>query len=697
MNTVTGVFGDQSFAACDAAPLTVGSNGNRTKILQYGLYSKGYNPTVADGRYTALTESAVKQVQTDAGLAGSQVSGIAKGMQVKAVLGVDEYKLVSGGDSQVRTIQQALNRQYLNYSGLCAADGVYGRSTATQLIYALQAEEGLPVSIANGNFGPTTKTWCPDLGVSSTQYGYGNVPYTQADLMRFQDLAEYALYCVGVDRYTGGSGSKYNPYGGVVGGTLWSALNKFQKDYGLAVRNMVGLDEWMSLLVSTGNPNRECPGCDCSTQLTRAKASALVFDGYSIIGRYLTGTVGAGANKRPKNLTAEEMETIFSVGLSLFCIYQDDEFWWQDHDDLSGYFGYDRGYTDAAKAVNAAVALGVPRGEHIYFAVDYDYMEGEVWQKVVPHFQGINDYMSEVGWPYSVGVYSARNTCGIVSAQGLASSSFVSDMSTGYSGNLGYPLPSNWAFDQVLEYTLGASDGSFGVDKNSVSGRDRGFSEKEVNVLRTTYHQEIGSVLNYQGGYSVDVANMMAIGYYGSDGSGAHEYSLATEALANTSENLRGLANVIKEVEIEITALNGARFDQNKSGNASGSYPPTDEKTILEDFVEGKARDGIIKFLLKKAVLLPGGFAGWVVKNGVNKLIDILADTDGASVEAETSSLKIRRLYRWNELQSQTNQTIGFFPVFPDNGGSVEVKYTVRCNPGNVIVSNTMIINNPNA
>lgn len=81
--------------------------------------------------------------------------------------------------------------------------------------------------------------------------------------------------------------------------------------------------------------------------------------------------------------------------------------------------------------------------------------------------------MAAVGSPYRIGIYSARNTCGIVSAQGLASSSFVSDMSTGYSGNLGYPLPSNWAFDQIQEYTNSAG---FGIDKNVTSGRYMGFS-----------------------------------------------------------------------------------------------------------------------------------------------------------------------------------------------------------------------------
>ncbi|WP_270295179.1 glycoside hydrolase domain-containing protein [Eggerthella sinensis] len=251
----------------------------------------------------------------------------------------------------------------------------------------------------------------PDLSVPSTQYGYGNIPYDNKTMQTFVLLARRALYSVGIDRYTGGTGSKYfcDLPSTIFDPGLGYALNNFQRDYGLPVRGVIGLNEWMQLLVSTGNPNRDAQACDCSTLLTAAKARVIKNDGYSIVGRYLTGTVGGGANKRDKNLTSEELETIFDARLRVFCIFQDDAFWWQDHDDLSGYFGYNRGYQDASKAVSAARALGVPEGDYIYFAVDYDYTEGEVWQRVVLHFQGINAYMAEVGSPYEIGIYSTQH------------------------------------------------------------------------------------------------------------------------------------------------------------------------------------------------------------------------------------------------------------------------------------------------
>jgi len=479
MSTVSGVFGDQTSQQCDAHSLIIGDSGNRVKILQYGLYSKGYDPGSATGLMNSKTATAVQEIIADAGITISPEAAIA-GMQMKAILGVDEYKLVGDGDTRIRAMQQDLNRRYRNYTGLCACDGHYSRSTNAALIYALQCEEGMSTSTATGEFGPMTRSYCPDLGDGQTQWNL-NGAYDNNGIANCITLAQYALYCIGRSPYKSwsGSGSDYDP--GTVQGQWNSAtiaaLKKFQADVGLPVKNWMGLDDWMGLLVSTGNPNRDGAACDCSTQiLTRPMAQALVDDQYEIVGRYLTGTVGGGANKQNKNLTRAEITTIFNAGLRLFCIFQDDEDWWQGHNDLSGYFTYSRGYQDAKKATLAARDLGIPSNEYIYFAVDYDFMEGEVWENVVPYFNGINDYMSYTGNPYRIGIYSARNICGIVSSQGLATSSFVSDMSTGYSGNLGFPLPSNWAFDQIKEYTNSAG---FAIDKNVASGKYTGFNQIE--------------------------------------------------------------------------------------------------------------------------------------------------------------------------------------------------------------------------
>lgn len=84
---------------------------------------------------------------------------------------------------------------------------------------------------------------------------------------------------------------------------------------------------------------------------------------------------------------------------------------------------------------------------------------------------------------YKTGIYGVRNACTRVSAQGYACSSFVADSSTGFSGNLGYPMPSNWAFDQFkTDITIGGGEGALGIDKNGFSGRDHGVGSLEESI-----------------------------------------------------------------------------------------------------------------------------------------------------------------------------------------------------------------------
>lgn len=77
---------------------------------------------------------------------------------------------------------------------------------------------------------------------------------------------------------------------------------------------------------------------------------------------------------------------------------------------------------------------------------------------------------------YGIGVQGSRNICQKVCSLTKAESSFVADMSTGYSGNLGYSMPNNWAFEQFHEYSILGSGFSFAVDKDMASGRYKGIS-----------------------------------------------------------------------------------------------------------------------------------------------------------------------------------------------------------------------------
>jgi peptidoglycan hydrolase-like protein with peptidoglycan-binding domain len=64
-------------------------------------------------------------------------------------------------------------------------------------------------------------------------------------------------------------------------------------------------------------------------------------------------------------------------------------------------------------------------------------------------------------------------------------------MSTGFSGNLGYPLPSNWAFDQILEYSIGSGAGAIGIDKNIQSGADRGQTSVDSSLINSAFFNSL--------------------------------------------------------------------------------------------------------------------------------------------------------------------------------------------------------------
>ncbi|MFL2099124.1 hypothetical protein ACEN37_12870, partial [Marinilactibacillus psychrotolerans] len=77
--------------------------------------------------------------------------------------------------------------------------------------------------------------------------------------------------------------------------------------------------------------------------------------------------------------------------------------------------------------------------------------------------------------------------------------SFVSGMSTGFSGNLGYPLPKNWAFDQISTITLGSGEGLIEIDNNIKSGRDNGVSYVEQVSPSDSYDAIIKEALSNVG------------------------------------------------------------------------------------------------------------------------------------------------------------------------------------------------------
>lgn len=437
-------FGPSTAAKWDAqfaGKVKTGFKHNVVKIIQGGFWCKGINPEDFTGEFTTATAAAVVELKKDAGIKDTSAKVNSDIMQ--ALLTMSAFVLVPGGDAKIRSMQQQLNHDYQAYTGILPCDGIYQRDTNTALIYALQAVEGMDTETANGYYGPGTINKTPTVSSGATG--------------AIVKIIQYGLYVNGF--YSGAFNGQFTQ-------SVADSVVSFRKFMKLPPYNSTAdLTVIKGLLTSNGNTNRSSDAVDMATQITSAStAKALKTAGYNTVGRYLTGSVGTGSNKKDKNLTSREIKFLTDVGISIFPIYEDGGY-------EEKYFTSQQGFTDASIAVNTARNLGLPTGTTIYFAVDVDIQDGNMRSTVVPYFEGIDGIIKST--EYNVGIYGTRNSC--LHVTDLVKYSFVADMSSGWSGNLGFKMPKNWSFDQFNEFT-GASTG-IDMDQVAISGKDYGFSK----------------------------------------------------------------------------------------------------------------------------------------------------------------------------------------------------------------------------
>lgn len=418
---------------------------NVIKIIQTALYCKGYSAGQIDGKFNTQTLSGIAEVKEDMGLSAN--SSIEPKI-FKALLTMDAYVLLKdyGGNAKIRLVQQLFNKKYAHRSDYfyMPCDGIYSRDTQKALVFAIQYEGGMADGVANGNFGPGTQNIIRN---NTIRVGISGI---------FTYLFKAAMI--------------FNRFDCILSNTFtpsdMSTLRMFQSFCHISVTGTGTFETWASLLVSTGDPNRRGKACDCVTEITDAKAKALKAAGYETVGRYLSNVEGTSLNKK---IQPNELNVIFNNGLTIFPIYQT----WGGE---ASYFTSSQGELDAVQAYKAAKNYGFKSGTIIYFAVDYDAYGTDIENNIIPHFQAANNTMSALGGEYQVGVYGPRNVCIKVSEKTSTVTSFVSGMSTGFSGNLGYPLPQNWAFDQISTIYVGSGNGAIEIDNNIKSGRDLGQS-----------------------------------------------------------------------------------------------------------------------------------------------------------------------------------------------------------------------------
>ena len=465
ISPVTGTVGNITLnkmrSLSDISKMNANDPGNpNVCILQCALFVKGYNAGGITGVYYTTGVNAVKQYQSDAGL---PVTGIIDWKVWMGLVSINWFKKTNAGDKTIVKIQQQLNTDWSDIIGVGPCDGVVSRFTSYALIAALQAAEGIYTSfigsIDKRNFGDQTASKFPSVLKQGKNGTYA----------KYNKLVQYGLYLNGYDagRFDGNFDS-----------TTKSMVASFQEFYaltgiGLVTSGEVNCATMKSLLTSKGDTGRKAKACDCSTVLNKQQALDIKNAGYQVVGRYLTGT----ANGKRKFITFEEIKNIESARLRVFPIYQDGGY-------KAEYFqNLRQGIVDAHTAITAAKRIGVPSGTTIYFAVDFDCYDYQMKSFIVPYFEKLNYvFKSETNnKKYKVGIYAPRYICSYISNKGLAEYSFVADMSSGYSCNLGYPIPKNWAFDQFFEFNVNnggqfPSNPSFDLDKAGYSGRDKGIT-----------------------------------------------------------------------------------------------------------------------------------------------------------------------------------------------------------------------------
>lgn len=454
---VTGWWNEATYAACPS--VYMGEENNLVYIIQGGLWCKGYNPGGFTGYYGQNTYNAVYALKTDAGF--PTATGNMVKVFMRALLDMSAFTVLDGGKNAVRKTQQYLNYNFYEYFewdfGLVPCDGILGRTTALAFIYGLQAIEGMSIYEANGIFGPGTCNRCPTVSIGETH--------------ELIILMKHALGC---------NGYNVEDYSNLYDRNFNNLMVQLGNDYILSREySSISVLEVKQLLTSNGYPYRSSLGCDCSTVLNAQQAQDLKNAGYQYVGRYLTGTVGMGEEERTKALTLEEIQNLENVGLKTFLIYQDGPANINSYTTGKGFFA-------ATKAILAAKNIGAPNGAYIYFAVDFD-CYGDDLPILLSYFSEIKMTFNygDNRKHYRIGIYAPRYMCQLAIEAGYAGLAFVSDMSYGFSGNLGYQIPKQWAFDQFFELrnmtdydnfetAQFESSPPFDLDKVAVSGKDEG-------------------------------------------------------------------------------------------------------------------------------------------------------------------------------------------------------------------------------
>lgn len=413
-----GIFGKDTLRKCPTlcASLLPSSEVPRNiiYILQGSLWCKGISPGGFTGVFGPLTANAISEFQTAAGITADKV---VYPYVLQGIMNTDSYSFQSTEDiydTYRYEIQMGLNQNYGATIGLIAPNGLWERKSHKNLIKAIQIEWGASV---DGSFGNDTLKKAPTL--SSKTNGYVN-------------SKRLLQWCLTINGFYPGS------FNGTFDANTYNSLYAFQEFVGLGADGICGKQTWASLITSRGSADRNATALDTSTKLTLEDAIAIKQKNYTDVGRYLTN---ASSNGLDKALSLDEMEILIAVGLNVFPIFQ-------TIGNKVSYFTAQQGLADGLAAKEAAQKFGFPPSATIYFCVDYDVLMADIEGNILPYFRNVKAALNNA---YKMGAYGPRYICTKLAEMNLTTSSFVCDMSSGFTCNIGHKLPDNWAYDQFAE------------------------------------------------------------------------------------------------------------------------------------------------------------------------------------------------------------------------------------------------------
>ncbi|WP_018684452.1 glycoside hydrolase domain-containing protein [Actinokineospora enzanensis] len=345
------------------------------RVIGYGLYCKGYPGGELKGVYDSEVSASVTRLKQDMGVAGVYPGDGVTPKVFKGLLNMDPYVVVGSGSTEIRAVQQWLNQNFVARRDffVIPCDGYFSRDVQKALLLAIQFEIGMSDDVANGRLGPGTKAGLRANPLAVGSSGRWVQLFTAAMIFNQRPAVAFS------PSFTS---------------ALSAQVRDFQRFVALPETGQGDYQTWASLLVSYGDETRKGTACDTVTEVTSGRAQTLWNAGYRVVGRYLCNVSGSPLDKMIKPY---ELDNIVAAGLRVFPIYQ-------TYGGEAAYFRREQGAADAFAAISWARHHGFKAGTRIYFAVDFDALDYQVTDNVIPHFQGIKDILDEHGPEYSLGI-----------------------------------------------------------------------------------------------------------------------------------------------------------------------------------------------------------------------------------------------------------------------------------------------------